>query len=48
MTITGHVVHPGSAKGSMRNAALIAMRFNELLPAAEIPACTEGRVASTT
>lgn len=27
----------------MRNAALIAMRFNELLPAAEIPACTEGR-----
>ena len=43
VTITGHVVHPGSAKGSMRNAALIATRFNELLPAAEVPACTEGR-----
>ncbi len=43
VAITGHVVHPGSAKGSMRNAALIATRFNELLPAAEIPACTEGR-----
>lgn len=40
--ITGVNVHPGDAKGKMRNAALLAMEFNALLPAAEQPARTEG------
>lgn len=35
-------IHPGSAKGRMKNAALMAAEFVSLLPAAEIPACTEG------
>ncbi len=35
-------IHPGSAKNKMRNALLLSMRFNALLPPAEIPACTEG------
>ena len=41
--ITGKVVHPGSAKNRMRNAALLACEFAALLPATEIPATTEGR-----
>lgn len=40
--IHGANIHPGEAKNKMRNASLIAMEFNDLLPAAEIPACTEG------
>lgn len=40
--ITGVSVHPGSAKGSMINAALVAMEINAALPSAEIPALTEG------
>ena len=43
MKITGKVVHPGSAKNRMRNAALLACEFAALLPATEIPATTEGR-----
>lgn len=43
ITVRGHVVHPGSSKGRMRNAALIATRLQALLPAAEDPAHTEGR-----
>ena len=39
---TGLSVHPGSAKDTMINAALVAMEFNALLPAAQIPRCTEG------
>lgn len=35
-------IHPGSAKNQMKNAALIAMEWASMLPAAEIPACTEG------
>lgn len=35
-------VHPGDAKNKMRNAALLAMEFHSLLPAAEQPALTEG------
>ena len=35
-------VHPGSAKGIMINAALVACEINSLLPAEEIPAATEG------
>ncbi|MBQ0135019.1 MAG: peptidase T [Clostridiales bacterium] len=42
VTVHGLSVHPGSAKDKMKNAALIAMEFNALLPADEIPAKTEG------
>ena len=35
-------MHPGSAKDIMVNASLLAMRINAMLPAGEIPACTEG------
>lgn len=35
-------IHPGSAKGYMKNAALIAMEFNSLLPINERPEYTEG------
>ena len=38
----GVSIHPGSAKDKMKNAALMAMDFNSLLPADEIPAMTEG------
>ena len=38
----GVSIHPGSAKDKMKNAALMAMEFNALLPADEIPAKTEG------
>ena len=40
--ITGASVHPGSAKGLMVNAALVACAINAMLPAADIPALTEG------
>ncbi len=40
---TGFSVHPGTAKGKMINAQLVAMEANAMLPAEEIPACTEGR-----
>ncbi len=40
--ITGVSVHPGSAKGVMENALLIAMEVNALLPAQDVPAKTEG------
>ena len=35
-------IHPGDAKGKMRNAAHVAMEFDALLPAAERPERTEG------
>lgn len=40
--ITGFNVHPGSAKGVMKNAASIACELQALLPADEVPECTEG------
>ena len=40
--IKGVNVHPGSAKSFMINAALVAMEINAMLPAADIPAKTEG------
>ena len=40
--INGVNVHPGSAKGTMRNASLVAMEINAMLPAAEVPSMTEG------
>ena len=43
LTFSGVNVHPGSAKNTMVNAALVAMEFNSMLPAAETPRDTEGR-----
>lgn len=41
VTIHGCNVHPGSAKGKMKNAILIAQEFISLLPVAENPMYTE-------
>ena len=38
---TGVNVHPGSSKNTMVNAALVAMEFNSMLPAADTPRNTE-------
>ena len=38
----GVSIHPGSAKDKMKNASLMAMDFNALLPAEQIPSKTEG------
>ena len=38
----GVSIHPGSAKDKMKNASLMAMEFNSLLPAEQIPATTDG------
>ena len=40
--IQGRNVHPGYAKGKMKNAIRIVMELNGLLPADEIPEKTEG------
>ncbi len=40
--INGVNIHPGSAKGKMVNAALVACEINAMLPSADIPALTEG------
>lgn len=42
-TIYGLNIHPGAAKGKMKNALLIAVEFINLLPAAETPAHTQDR-----
>ncbi|MCQ2432954.1 MAG: peptidase T [Clostridia bacterium] len=42
VTIHGRSIHPGSAKGMMINAALLAFELNAMLPADQIPAKTEG------
>lgn len=39
--IEGFSVHPGSAKDTMKNASLIAMEINSLLPGCETPRGTE-------
>lgn len=41
VTINGCNVHPGSAKGKMKNSILIAQEFQSLLPTAENPIYTE-------
>ncbi|MBR5065581.1 MAG: peptidase T [Oscillospiraceae bacterium] len=41
VTVTGRSIHPGSAKGLMKNALNIAAEFHALLPAAERPEYTE-------
>lgn len=40
--IHGRNVHPGSAKNKMKNAILIAMELNSMLPVFEVPMYTEG------
>lgn len=40
--IQGRNVHPGSAKGKMKNAILIGMELNALLPIEQRPEYTEG------
>ena len=40
--VHGNNVHPGSAKDIMVNAQLVAMEFQGMLPAEEIPSKTEG------
>ncbi len=40
--LRGVSIHPGSAKDKMKNAQLMAMEFNSLLPADQTPATTEG------
>ena len=40
--IQGRNVHPGSAKGKMKNAILIGQEFNALLPIEQRPEYTEG------
>ena len=42
LTIQGSSIHPGSAKGRMKNAILIGMEFQSLLPTFENPMYTEG------
>lgn len=42
VSFAGVSIHPGSAKDKMKNAQLMAMQFNALLPADQIPAKTEG------
>jgi len=42
VTVHGLNIHPGSAKDKMKNALLMAIEFNAMLPPAEIPAHTEG------
>jgi tripeptide aminopeptidase len=42
VVIHGLSIHPGASKNKMKNAQLVAMEFNAMLPPHEIPACTEG------
>ena len=41
VTIQGQNIHPGSAKNKMKNAVLIGMEFQSMLPEAEKPQYTE-------
>ncbi len=42
VTVNGVSIHPGSAKHKMKNAVTMAMEFNSMLPALDIPELTEG------
>lgn len=42
VTVHGSSIHPGSAKGKMKNAILIGAEFESLLPAFDKPMYTEG------
>ena len=39
--VNGNCIHPGEGKNKMKNAILIAMEFNGMLPQAQTPAHTE-------
>ncbi|MCH5338109.1 MAG: peptidase T [Acetatifactor sp.] len=43
LTVHGRSVHPGSAKGKMVNAILLAQEFQSMLPVFQNPMYTEGR-----
>lgn len=43
VTVHGVTAHTGYAKGVLKNAILIAMEYQSLLPAFESPGCTQGR-----
>lgn len=40
--VHGNCIHPGEGKNRMKNASLIAMEYNSMLPPFETPAHTEG------
>lgn len=40
--VQGANIHPGEAKNKMKSAILMAIEYNQMLPANEIPAHTEG------
>ena len=42
ITFTGTSIHPGSSRGKMVNAAVLAMEFQQMLPAFMRPECTDG------
>ena len=42
VTVRGFSIHPGSAKGKMKNAVLMAMEFQRMLPEFDTPANTQG------
>ena len=42
VTVNGTNIHPGTAKGKMKNAMTMAMEFHALLPADQVPEKTEG------
>ena len=42
LEIQGKSIHPGSAKGNMKNALLYAMEFQSMLPVFDNPTYTEG------
>ncbi len=42
VTVYGTNIHPGSAKGKMKNSMTMAMEFHSLLPADQTPEKTEG------
>lgn len=43
ITVKGRQTHPGATKDQMKNALLIAMEFNSMLPKLEVPEHTENR-----
>ena len=42
VTVHGFSIHPGSAKGKMKNAIRMAMEFQRMLPGFDTPAYTQG------
>ena len=42
LNINGVNIHPGSARGQMKNALLIGMEVQQMLPMFQNPACTDG------